>query len=267
MYDRNEVHKAIKPLLAKHLTKAPRKVTILHIDGLPLGIGGSGCYIEPNPFRGKVIEITDLAVIIKDAANSFKVCKRSLMSQEPSIGDNVLITPYFRKQLDGQPVGETMLEDTQFINGDFIPKGQGRLFDEIAYLPGQNIVHEHTRILVNVLQQQLLSDGFRTITHLLADIKARSFALFDPTDPLTGTEGAVINFDVDSPKFKGNVVVRYHYERYQFSVYFNGTFDKTFENIPFNGLAKVLEEQLDDVSLTQIKVEVIPATVTEAIGH
>lgn len=264
---RNMMGPSIRTSIKPHTTIYPPRVTIDFIDGMPIGEDRYGVPVDPSPFEGEVIQVGLQAVIVKDAPNSFKVCQKSLMSAIPALGEQVAITPYYRKQLDGQRVGSSFLKATQFMNGDHYDKGTAIIGDIKAYIPGAKVNNEYVMQLVNALQEHKLSDGQRHISHFLADIKARSFALFDPTDPLTGTEGAVINFNVNSPKFTGNVVVRYHYERYQFSVYFNGTFDKTFENIPFNGLAKVLEEQLDDVSLTQIKVEVIPATVTEAIGH
>lgn len=259
MYDRSEVDKAIKPLLTRHLTKKPRTVAIFHIDGLSYGVDDFGRYVEPNPFKGKVIEITDLAIIVKDGPNSFKVCKKSLMSQQPAKGDNVLITPYYRKQFDGQAVGETLLEDTHFMNGEFIPKGRGRLFDEIAYLPGKRVLHEHTKILVNALQRQMLSDGYRTITHLLADLKANRFLVLDPPVGIDyGFCTPRISFDVKSPKCKERIEIIYIHQSQKFEINFGSHKGKVIRDIAFNDLAKVLEEQLDDASIKTMYVQILP---------
>lgn len=259
MLDREKIRAEIKPLLFSHMAKNARGIYIYFIDGIPVGKNAFGSSVDAKPFEGKVIEVTDEVVVVNPKRNTFNIVDKSLMTEIPNVGDKVEIIPYFRKEFNGQRMGEPVKEATQYMDGLFLNENSSILGEGIVRIPGPEVKNQQLKDLIEYLQRNTLSDGHRKITHLMADVGAKNFIVVDPVeeDGEIGEQLPSLKFSVNSTKFAGDVQIVYHYDSDTFSMGFYDSEVNIIENLYFDDLAPTMEEHLDNDLWQQITVKVI----------
>lgn len=217
-------------------------------------------YFDPAAFEGKVVLITDEAIVVKVKANSFAVLDKSLVTAVPSMGNKVKVTPYYRRQFNGQPVGEPHIEDTQYMDGEFYAINSCCLTDRRTHIPGPKVTDPDMLELIGFLQDQQLPDKYRHITHLMVDAGVKEVTLHEH-DSSTDENRPHISFDAATSKFTGKIFIYYTpYPDCTFTVSF---FDyekqdiEVFEKMNAYELGLKLDEQLDGNSFKKINIDVI----------
>lgn len=256
MFNREEVYAAVKPELFSHLSKNAKCLYKFFIDGFPLGSSMLGSSVDPKPFTGKVIIVNEQAIIVEQKKNHFFILDKSIVSEVPSVGDKVEVIPYFRKQFNGEPVGELATEDTQYMDGLFLNRNSCILGDGTVRIPGDEVKNPTLRATIVYLQTLKLSDGYRTITDLLVDAGIKTFKVNDPIEP-DDYSAPSIEFTVNTQKFKGDVKIEYDYGMDTYTITLAGHDKSPLENVYFDQLATVFEDYIDDGSWKKTQVNVL----------
>lgn len=213
-----------------------------------------------DPFEGKVVLITDKAIVVRVKANTFMAVDRSLVTTIPAMGNKVKVIPYVRRRFTGENVRDIHNADTQYMDGEFFSINSHDPSDCRARIPGPKVTDPDMLEFIRCLQDQHLPDEYRAITHLMVDAGAKDITLHEPDN--SEEEAKVgISFDVATAKFTGKIFIYYHpYPENNFTVTF---FDikteefQAFEKISGFDLGKKLNEQFDGDSFKKIHIEVI----------
>lgn len=218
-----------------------------------------GFHVDPKPFEGKVIAMTDEAVVVKTGRVDFAVLDRSLVTELPAEGDKVQVQPYARRRFDSQRA-DTPEERTAFTaDGQPYTVQTCLLGSAPAKLPIPQPRCPVLRQLVDQLEQLPAPDGYRRITHLLVDAGARDITWVDPLpDDILKTPPA-IGFHVATAKFQGHVTVLYDrgYDLYAIELRRDGELVECVTEVFFDTLGVTLERLIDDGRWRQIRVAVL----------
>lgn len=257
-------HSAIRPLMptlvAPFVPSNCHRFKYRIYDDQP-PVSPLGFQIDPLPFEGKVIALTDEAIVIKVKRTEFAVLDRHLVNVVPAEGSKVSITPYARRHFDGQRVG-TPRENTEYLaDGTPYVARTVILGDATTTLPVPAPRCPKLAQLIEQLEQLSAPDGFRRIAHLLVDAHARDFTLVDPERADIVSTPPAISFTVTTGKFSGQVTVSYDRvgDAYVIDLHHNDALDQHVENIYFDSLGEVLEQLIDDGRWRCIQVEVLSA--------
>jgi len=245
-------------LLRPHVPRNARGFNYRVIDGLPqpsmLGIA-----FDPKPFDGKVVALTDEAIIVKTARAQFAVINRELASIVPDEGTKVSVRPYARRRFDGLRA-DTPEEHTE-IGSDGKPYTFTTqiLGAAPAKLPVPKPQCLELAQLIEQMENLPAPDGFRKITHLLVDANARDFTCVDPEPADIIRTPPAINFTVSTAKFTGQVSVLYDRgaDVYVVELHQNGELIIRRDEVYFDDLGAVLADLIDDGSWRQIVVDVL----------
>lgn len=226
-----------------------------------------GFKVDPKPFEGRVIAITDETIVIKTGRIDFAVVDRQLATQVPEEGVKVSIQPYARRRFDGLRADTPDEETQQLSDGTSYTVKKLVLGSAPAKLPIPAPRCEYLQSLIDLLEQTPAPDGYRRITHLMVDAGARDITWVDPKpDDIFRTPPA-INFTVNTAKFEGQVSLLYERELdlYAVELHRNGELIQRVSQVYFDDVGEVLERLIDDGSWRQIQVQVIPER--KAVKH
>src|SRR5947209_2573234 len=99
--DRQAIHAQIRSLVAPHLPKNARSFQFQFYDELP-DKNTLGFRIDPKAFSGKVVNVTPDMILVKTARTTFAIIDRSLVSTVPEVNEQIEVTPYFRRDFNGE---------------------------------------------------------------------------------------------------------------------------------------------------------------------
>jgi len=252
-------------LVRNHVPRNARGINCRFIDSLPqpsmLGIA-----FDPKPFDGKVVALTDEAIIVKTARTQFAVLNRSLATTVPAEGVKVLVRPYARRRFDGLRA-DTPEERTE-IGSDGVSHTVTThiLGAAPAKLPVPKPQCLELAQLIEQMENLPAPDGFRKITHLLVDANARDFSLVDPKPADIIRTPPAINFTVSTAKFAGQVSVLYDRgaDVYVVELHQNGELIVRRDEVYFDDLGAVLADLIDDGTWRQIVVDVVDGKTARA---
>jgi len=254
-------------LVRHHVPRNARGFNYRVVDGLPqpsmLGIA-----FDPKPFDGKVVALTDEAIIVKTARTQFAVIDRSLASVVPDEGAKVSVRPYARRRFDGLRA-DTPEERTEIgSDGKAYTYTTQILGAAPAKLPVPKPQCLELAQLIEQMENLPAPDGFRKITHLLVDANARDFSLVDPKPADIIRTPPAINFTVSTKKFEGQVSVLYdrRADVYVVELRRDAELVERRDEVYFDDLGAVLAELIDDGTWRQIVVDVLdrkPARAAE----
>lgn len=258
--DHLAVRTLMPTLVAPFVPSNSRRFKYRIYDDQP-AVSALGFHPDPQPFEGKVIALTDEAIVIKLKRTEFAVLDRHLVDVVPSEGSTVSITPYARHHFDGQRVG-TPRENTEYLaDGTPYVTRTVILGDATTRLPVPAPRCPELAQLIEQLEQLPAPDGFRRISHLLVDAQARDFTLVDPERDDIVTTPPAIRFTVTTGKFSGQVTISYDRcaDAYDIDLHHNDALHQRVESIYFDSLGDVLEQLIDDGHWRCIQVEVLSA--------
>jgi len=263
--NRNLLETQLPDLLKPHVPSNAREFKYRVIDGLPQ-LSMWGIAFDPKPFDGKVVALTDEAIIIKTARIRFAILDRALASTVPAEGSKVFVRPYARRRFDGLRA-DTPEERTE-IGSDGKPYTFTTqiLGAAPAKLPVPKPQCFELAQLIEQMENLPAPDGFRKITHLLVDANARDFSLVDPKPADIIRTPPAIHFTVSTKKFEGQVSVLYDRggDVYVVELHQNGELIVRRDEVYFNMLGATLAELIDDGNWRQIVVDVIDSKSARA---
>lgn len=256
-------HSAIRSqlpaLVADHVPSNVRRFKFRIHDDQP-AISTLGFHIDPKPFQGKVIAVTDEAIVVKLGRAEFAVLDRELVTVVPTIGATVEVAPYARRRFDGLRV-DTPDEETRYT-ADGLPYTTRTvlLSGNSLKLPVPEPRCPELADLIEQVEKLPAPDGFRRITHLLVDAGARDFDTVDPTPANIIKTPPAILFTVDSAKFQGRVTVLYDRgaDLYAVELRREGELVARNDEVYFDTLGNVLEDLIDDGQWRRIRIDVLP---------
>ncbi|WJV25660.1 MULTISPECIES: GTPase [Pseudomonas] len=256
--DHDLIRSQMPALVSGHVPRNARSFTFAIYDGLPQ-LSMLGFRLDPKPFEGKVIASNDEAIVVKTGRTTFAVLNRDLVTEQPTEGSKVRVTPYARYRFDGQRA------DTPEEKVDYASDGTPYVIkthvlgSAVAKLPVPKPECYELAALIEQLEQMPAPDGFRSISHLLVDAKAKNFSLVDPQPEDILRTPPAINFDVETTKFTGQVSVLYDrgMDVYVIELRRNGELLQRLDEVYFDCLGDTLQRLIDDGRWRQIHVELL----------
>jgi len=263
--NRSLLESQLQTLVGPYLPRNARGFNYRVVDGLPQP-SMLGIVFDPKPFDGKVVALTDEAMIVKTARTQFAVIDRSLASVVPDEGAKVFVRPYARRRFDGLRA-DTPEERTE-IDSDGTPHTVTThiLGAAPAKLPVPKPQCLELAQLIEQMENLPAPDGFRKIAHLLVDANARDFSLVDPKPADIIRTPPAIHFTVSTKKFEGQVSVLYDRgaDVYVVELHRDGELVERRDEVYFDDLGAVLADLIDDGTWRQIEVSVIDGKSAKA---
>jgi len=263
--NRSLLETQLPELVKPHVPRNARGFNYRVVDGLPQP-SMLGIVFDPKPFDGKVVALTDEAIIVKTARTQFAVIDRELASIVPAEGAKVSVRPYARRRFDGLRA-DTPEERTEIDSDGTSHTVTSHIFGAApARLPVPKPQCLELAQLIEQMESLPAPDGFRKITHLLVDANARDFTCVDPKPADIIHTPPAINFTVSTAKFAGQVSVLYDRgaDVYVVELHQNGELIVRRDEVYFDDLGAVLADLIDDGTWRQIVVDVIDGKTARA---
>lgn len=258
--DRSIIKSQMPSLVAGHVPSNVRSFKYRVFDGQPQP-SALGLHIDPQPFDGKVVAITDDAIIVKIGRVEFAVLDRSLVATMPDDGAKVHVRPYARRRFDGLRADTPEERTEHTADGTPFTVTTHVLGSAPAKLPIPAPQCPELHDLIQQLEEMPAPDGFRRITHMLVDAGAWDFTWVDPApDSIIDTPPA-ISFTVSTAKFSDRVTLLYDrgMDVYVVELHRDGELVERLDEVYFDGLGEVLQQLIDDGSWRLINLSVIDA--------
>ena len=257
--DRQAIRTELPSIVAAHVPKNQRKFTFRFYDGTPAQ-NAFGMNVDLKPFEGKVIAVTEVAIVVKSGRAEFAVIDLALASLRPEIGVNVLVTPYFRRDFQGERLDKPQRREEEPVDGE------PRLTEVVIVIGGQKLVLPLPQIqcqfvtdMKGQLETLLAPDGFRTLANLLADAKASDFEIIDPDDENLIATPPEISCAVQTEKFVGRVALVYEAAADLYRIELREGSNVLFSvgDVDFTSVGATLERLLDDGKWRQIQIQTL----------
>lgn len=256
--DRSAIQAELPRLVAGHMPRNLQHFKYRVYDDTPQ-TSMLGFTVDPKPFEGKVVALTDTAIVVKTGRVEFAVLDRALVTDLPDEGDKVQVMPYARRRFDGKRADTPEERIEKRPDGTSYTVQTMILGSAPAKLPVPQPQCLELQQLIEQMETMPAPDRFRRITHMLVDANARDFRLVDPKPADIFKTPPAITFTVTTVKFQGQVTVRYDRggDVYMVQLARGGEEVELVEEVYFDMLGEVLQRLIDDGSWRQIHVQVL----------
>lgn len=256
--DTQSLRSQLPVLVAGHMPSKARSIKYRVFDGTPQ-LSTLGFHVDPKPFEGRIIAITDEAVVIKTGRVTFAVLNRSLVPDVPAEGDRVRVEPYARRRFDG------LRADTPEVVTDYTAEGKPYTVTRhiLGSAPAQLPIPEpncrELQDLIHQLEQLPAPDGFRRIAHMLVDANATDFTWVDPRPENIIDAPPAISFSVSTDRFQGRITILYRrgLDLYAVEARSGEELIKRIGEVYFDELGETLAALFDDGSWKRIRVQTL----------
>jgi hypothetical protein len=264
--DHEAIRAELPSLVIGHLPRNVRKFKFRIYDDKP-PVSTLGFLVDPEPFEGTVIAITESAIIVKVDRAVFGVVDRRLASEIPRIGARVRVTPYARHHFDGTRVDAPTEERRHTSDGHAYAVRSVILGGAATRLPVSKPRCSELAALIEQIERMPAPDGFRRIAHLLADAGARDFTCVDPDEAAIIKTPPAIRFAVGTSKFSGQVTILYERgpDLYAVELHRDGELVDRVDEVFFDDLGHTLEQLIDDGHWRRIWIETISTELTPVV--
>lgn len=254
--DPQAIRAQLPTLVRGHVPSNARTFKFNLFDGQPK-VSAMGCHIDPTPFEGKVIAITEEAIVVKTGRAEFAVLDRSLVTEVPEEGAKVRVEPYARRRFDGLRADTPEAETAFTADGRPYQVQRFVLGSAPAKLPIPQVRCPELQTLIEQMEQLPAPDGYRRITHLLVDAGARDVTWVDPLPKDIIATPPAISFAVATAKFQGRVTVLYErgLDLYAVQLDRDGERVERIDEVFFDSLGGTLERLIDDGTWRRIRVQ------------
>ncbi|RMX06806.1 GTPase [Pseudothauera nasutitermitis] len=256
--DRTAIRNQMATLVAGHVPRNVRSFKFRLFDSQPQE-STLGFVIDPKPFDGKVVAMTDDAIVLKTSRAEFAVLDRDLVTVVPDEGAKVHVQPYARRRFDGLRA-DTPEERTEYTSDGKPYTIQTHILGSApAKLPIPEPKCPELHDLIQQLEELPAPDRFRKITHMLVDAGAKDFSWVDPAPAKIIETPPAISFSVSTTKFEGRVTVLYDRagDVYVIELHQGNELIERIDEVYFDSLGEVLARRIDDGRWRQIQVTVL----------
>ena len=254
--DTQAIRAQMPALVRGHVPSNVRSFRFNIFDGQPQ-TSRLGFEVDPKPFEGRIVAKTDEAIIVKTGRVDFAVLDRSLVTSDPEVDVKVSVEPYARRRFDGLRA-DTPEEETRHTADCAAYTVRSIVFGSApAKLPIPAPACPDLQQLIRQLEEQPAPDGFRSITHMLVDARARDFTWVDPLPKDVITTPPRVSFTVLTEKFQGRVTVLYEraVDLYAVELHRGPELAGRVGEVSFCSLGQVLADLIDDGTWRRIRVE------------
>lgn len=257
--NRETLRNNLATLASEAIPKNARRISCTYFDDQPLR-NAFGLRIDPHPLKGRVVALTDEAIIVKTGRTDFAAVDRTLATLCPGIGEKIRVTPYFRRNFAGERLDTPRQENWPGTDGQphtvtIISVGGNTARIPLPTEPDCPYLAD----LVEQLEIMPTSDGLRTIANMLVDACAREIEIVDPDDEHLIATPPEISFTVSTQKFSGRVAILYDrgVDLYVVELRVDGSVVTRTEDVDVTSLAEVLTDLIDDGQWRRIRVEIL----------
>ncbi|MCD9007450.1 GTPase [Luteimonas sp. XNQY3] len=256
--DHSLIRNQMQALVAGYVPRNVRRIKYRIYDARPQ-VSALGFQIDPQPFEGTIIAITDDAIVVRTGRADFAVLDRHLITATPEQGAKVLVTPYARRRFDGERADTPEVQTEYTSDGTPYTVKRMILGKAPAKLPIPEPRCPQLRDLVQQLEELPAPDGFRRISHMLVDAGARDVTCVDPLPGDIIKTPPAISFNVATEKFKGRVTVLYDRggDVYVVELYRGVERIERVDDVYFDDLGRTLEHLIDDGRWRLIQVDIL----------
>lgn len=256
--DRSLIKSLMPSLVAGHVPRNVRSYKYLVFDDQPQS-STLGFAIDPKPFDGKVVAVTDDAIVVKLKPSEFAVLDPKLVTSVPTEGTKVHVEPYARRRFDGLRADTPEVITEKTSDGTPYTITRHILGSAPAKLPIPEPQCLELGQLIQQMEEMPAPDGFRRITHMLVDAGAKDFTWVDPAPSNILETPPAISFTVSTAKFEGRVTVLYDpaSDVYVVELHRDGELVDRHDEVYFDMLGEVLHRLIDDGRWHQIGVSVL----------
>lgn len=264
--NREAIRANLGALVADAIPKNAQRIDCTFFDDRPMH-NAFAMRVDPRPVEGRVVALTDEAIIVKTGRIAFVAVDRMLATESPAVGTKVRATPYFRRDFSGERLDAPRQEN--WINGD------GKAHEMNVMVIGSRVAriplpHKPTNPYLADLVEQLeilrTPDSLRTIANMLVDAKAEAIEVVDPAEAHLSDTPPEISFAVTTKKFTGRIAVLYDDGTMNYAVELRaaGAVAERIANVKVTHLAEILADRIDDGTWRRIHVEMLePGTIAQ----
>ena len=227
----------------------------------------------PTPCSGTVVDMNDQFTLVKTKPSEFRTIDNRLLDTPVQVGDKIALKFDQLKRFDGTAadgmedaaVGNVHSFSLSGAESKFPVKWDKRYLgiNEKFAEKYQEIQNPYLRDLIRQMEKIPVNGGLRRVVNVLIDAQARDLSFNDPTEERSCEDPPAIRVHVSSKKFTGSVEIAYDRaaDTYRITLTpdLQGTEPLALENVYFNDLGPVLEEQIDDGEWLKAKVTLLKA--------
>lgn len=257
--NREALRAALGTLVADWLPKNAQRIECTYFDNQP-PLNTFAMRVDPQPVTGRVVALTDEAIIVKTGRIAFAAVDRALATQHPPLGSRVRVTPYFRRDFAGERLDAPRQEYWKDLDGRTHAMTVMAIGGRIVRIPlPVKPTCPYLTDLVEQLEILPTPDGWRTIANLLVDAGAADVETVDPDEEHLIATPPEISFAVATAKFTGRLAVLCDTSSQNYAVELraNGATAARVEDITVTALATVLSDFIDDGQWRRIHIEVL----------
>ncbi|MFL6600752.1 MAG: hypothetical protein ACJ8R9_05420 [Steroidobacteraceae bacterium] len=218
----------------------------------------SGVHIDPDPEEGRILEVSDQWILMRNSEKALFVCARDLVQTVPTVGSTVRITPYARRGFDGKRLDGA---DTKTgVPGFAALSRQWR--SELPFDPS-GLRSSSLRELVEQIEYCRAPDGIRRLSQVLIDAGASSEPI-SVIDLSANTERASVRpslqFRIHTEKVDGYLKIECISTTNEYRLYLlthEGELLRTLGPVSHDRLTSLIVEWIDDGKWRIAKVEVV----------
>lgn len=256
--DRSIITTMLPTLVAPHLPRNIQrfKYRIYDSQHQPSALG---FYIDPQPFKGKIVAKTEAAIVVKIARTQFAVIDRTLVTDDPAEGSQVEVVPYARRRFDGERIDTPTERSIPAEDGTAVTYTTMVLGGEVTRLPIDPPKCPELATMIQQLEDLPAPDRYRRITHLLVDAGAKDIKCVDPQPQDVIRTPPAICFSVSTAKFSGQLILSFDRGRdvYVVELFRNEELIERVDEVHFDTLGHVLEHLIDDGAWQRIHIKVL----------
>ena len=248
----------LRDALSRHVGAGDRCFMLSVYTAEPFIHPASGLHIDPDPEEGRILEVSDRWILMRNSEEALFVCARELVQTVPTVGSTVRITPYARRGFDGKRLDGA---DTKSDVPGF--SALARQWRSELPLEASTLRSSSLRELVEHIECRRAPDGIRRLSQVLIDAGA-SLAPLSVIDLSANGERASarpsLTFRIHTEKVDGWLKIECIPTTNEYRLYLlaqDGELLRTLGPVSHDRLTSLIVEWIDDGKWRIAKVEVI----------
>lgn len=193
--------------IIKNLSKGVHKYHFYVIDTAPIIVCEEPLvYLDPEPFRGKIIAYNKAYMLIKFGLNQFRAVALKYATAKPAVGTKVDVIPYMRVNYSGRYVTRII---KKIAEGD-VDKLKQLSIDRRAQLPIliPSLKTSSMQTMIKIFNRSFHPEiSYRTISEILLDANPSEFSFNNPSKAELNETLPEIRVKVSTQKLDGYVIL------------------------------------------------------------